>query len=580
MAEQPGLREKISKTFEELLQIIEDHVTVEEHPVYGEIITIKPSAREKLEAVGEDVKKETENIREKIKKEIGDAFADLIKGLVDAILNTFVLASFSIGYALGGFGLGQEIGTRLARKRWLESTGDPNLIIPSLNDILFLTLRGHLPEERGAELAKEWGISPYWWDLLKWTQKAIVSPSEIRELYRRKFIDTKTAFDLLKLHGYDHVHASLLLGLSYRRLDPSTAIGAWLRGFISEKDLDLYLEAEGFLDSDREVLKRMAFVIPSVTDLIRMAVREAFNPEAIRTFQLDQDYPEELTQWAEAQGLSKDWAMKYWIAHWELPSLTQGFEMLHRTTKEPLEPNADPVTSPWGETRYTVIGQETLRMLMRAQDISPFWRPLLEQISYLPLTRVDVRRAYDLGILTESDVYFAYRDIGYNDQNARILTEFTILQTIAEERNRVRNELIELYELGTLTRDELRENLKSLKYADRVIDFLVAFAEYRKTRKHIERLLRRYKAEYLRGDISDSELHDRLVRLGLETEDVLRIQEEWQAEKIARERTLTKADIRTALAKRIITEDQARDKLERLGYSEEDIDILIRMWRA
>ncbi len=357
-------------------------------------------------------------------------------------------------------------------------------------------------------------------------------------------------------------------------------ISAWLRGFINEAQLDQLLDKLGFWSRDRELLKKLAFVIPSISDLIRMAVRDAFNPEVIKRFQLDQDYPELLTEYAKQQGLSEEWAKRYWYAHWELPSVTQAIEMFHRTVPKSSDPNADTIVAPGGKTRQNVIGRETFRMLLRTADISPFWRDKIEAISYAPLTRVDVRRAYDLGVIDEDDVYFAYRDLGYDDRNARILTHFTTLEILVEERNRLRNELIELFEEGVLSEEELRDSLVLLNIKGDALTYLIEFARYRKERKRIERLKKYYKAQYLRGDITDNEARDLLIRLGIEIEDAIQIVDEWTTEKIAKERTLTKAEIREAYKKKIIDEQKARDLLERLGYSAESIDILLQLWRS
>ena len=522
---------------------------------------------------GTEIERRVEEIRDRIRKEVGDMVADIVGYLLNALLNLIVIGGGGFGFGWGLFDAGRVLGQRYALSNLL-------LYIPSPQETYDLLHRGLLSESEAEQYLKEHGISEYFQRILRIATQPRVTPEQIRELYRRKFISADEAFRQLKLHGYDTVQASLILGLAYDRLPPETAIRAWLRGLISEQELDQLLEISGYFGKDLRVLKELAFYIPSISDLIRMAVREAFNPEAIRTFQLDMDYPEELTKWAQAQGLSRDWAMKYWIAHWELPSLTQGFEMFHRTIRNPVDPNADAVVSPFGETRYNVIGRETLRMLMKAQDISPFWRDKLEQISYLPLTRVDVRRAYDLGIINENDVYFTYRDLGYNHENATILTEFTILETISEERNRVRNELIELYEEGAITKEELHNALIGLRYNQRAIEILLEYAEFRKIRKRIERYKRYFKALYMRGDIDEDGLHDRLVRLGLESDEVIALLDEWRTEKIAKERTLTKSEIEQAFRKRVISEQKAREKLARLGYSDEDIDILIATWRV
>lgn len=510
-----------------------------------------------------------------IEEDVGQVVANILKGLLSAIINILAIASIPIGYGLAGFQSGQLLG-EYAAKRVLR---DKEIWIPSIRDLIDLRRRGIIGDIDLDRYMAFHGVSREWVQRLFQLTKTLITPDQIARAWRLGNIPTDMAFQLLRMHGYDDAQASLLLGLEYSPLSPSEAISLWLRKEISEQELDEYLKKAGILvRRERELLKKLAYIIPSPSDLIRMAVREAFNPEAIRTFQLDQDFPEEFAEWAEKQGLSREWAIRYWVAHWQLPSVTQALEMFHRTTTESTDPQADIITSPWGATRRNVIGRNTLRMLLKAQDISPFWRDKIEAISYAPLTRVDVRRAYDLGIIDENQVYFTYRDLGYNHENATILTQFTILDTISEERNRLRNELIELYEEGVLRKEELKQGLEALQFNPKTIEILLEYAEYRKERKRVERYKKIIKAQYMRGDISDEEMHDQLVRLGLEVEEVIRLQEEWQAEKIAKERTLSKGDIEAMYKKGILAEEEAIDRLIRYGYSEEDANYLIALW--
>ncbi|GAH58877.1 unnamed protein product, partial [marine sediment metagenome] len=45
-----------------------------------------------------------------------------------------------------------------------------------------------------------------------------------------------------------------------------------------------------------------------------------------------------------------------------------------------------------------------LDSLFMATDIMPWWREKLKAISYNPLTRVDVRRVFKMGIVSEEQV--------------------------------------------------------------------------------------------------------------------------------------------------------------------------------
>ena len=135
-----------------------------------------------------------------------------------------------------------------------------------------------------------------------------------------------------------------------------------------------------------------------------MAVREVFNPVIVEKFGQDEDFPEQFAEYAAQQGISRFWAEKYWEAHWVLPSVQMGYEMLHRR----------------------VIDMETLKQLLAAQDIMPGWRDALIDISYKPYTRVDIRRMHDVGVLNDDEVYESYLDLGYSPDKAKNMTEFTI----------------------------------------------------------------------------------------------------------------------------------------------------------
>ena len=110
-------------------------------------------------------------------------------------------------------------------------------------------------------------------------------------------------------------------------------------------------------------------------------------------------------------GFDPQWAQYYWYSHWVLPGTTQGYEMMHRG----------------------IISQGELQTLLRVSDIPSFWREKLMEMSYKPYTRVDVRRMYGLGVLDESGVKRSYLDLGYNDEKAEAMTQFTILYEAGDD---------------------------------------------------------------------------------------------------------------------------------------------------
>lgn len=294
-------------------------------------------------------------------------------------------------------------------------------------------------------------ISPDDWELWEWLSIQKLTTQQIQTLYVRNIFDITRADDefarlgwrrddMLALHNlaYEVPNAMLLMqgrlmqeksedeisdgilkggihadyALDYANAiltKPATedVIAYELRRDPSLSNLGTELRRIGIHPNYNELYKELAYQIPPVADIITMAVREAFTPAIAARFGQYQDLPSEFVEWVGKKGLSKDWAERYWAAHWSLPSPQQGFEMLHRG----------------------VIGIDDMNMLMRALDIMPFWRDKLIQIAYRPLSRVDVRRMFALGVLNVNGVRKAYTDIGYNDENANLMTEFTVRYT-------------------------------------------------------------------------------------------------------------------------------------------------------
>jgi len=306
-------------------------------------------------------------------------------------------------------------------------------------------------------------ISPDDWPLWEWLSIQKLNTEQVLSLYKRKFWDDyKSTTELARL-GWRREDNEAVLNLAYSLPNPMLMIqGELLEGYTKEaiiadveradihpmysniywdavltkpatQDLIAYelrrdpsltnLSSEltkiGIHPNYHPVYKELAYQIPPVADIITMAVREAFTPAIAARFGQYEDLPTPYVEWVQKKGLSKEWAERYWAAHWSLPSPQQGFEMLHRG----------------------VIGEGDLNMLLRALDIMPFWRDKLTQIAYRPLSRVDVRRMFALGVIDKAGVYKAYTDLGYNAYNADLMTKFTVAYTRGiEEREEAARE--------------------------------------------------------------------------------------------------------------------------------------------
>lgn len=421
--------------------------------------------------------------------------------------------------------------------------------------------------------------------------------------------------------GYNRDFARLAIETQRPLPSPGAIQEAFLRGFIDEHTHDNMLKRLGYREEDINLFKALYYVIPSVGDIINMAVKEAFTPEVAERFGQYEGFPEVFAKWAAKQGLSEEWAKRYWAAHWRLPSETMGFEMLHRG----------------------IISTEELKLLLRALDVMPFWREKLIQLSYEPYTRVDVRRMYQLGILDREGVKRAYLDLGYNDTKAENLTEFTVRYYTPEDkteldeyRNLTRTVYISAYKRGVISYQDAYQYLTSIGYSQEDTAFLLQLADtelllqsetsdripllnqtvkyaleaYKrklynenelriilsdlgKTETEIEWYiaLSDYEVQselkllaletchenYVQRTWNEAEARDYLGKLDITEQEIVALFERWNIEREARTRKPTEAQARAMYYAGLITIDDYKEHLRGLGYAEKYVHLLAEL---
>ncbi len=326
------------------------------------------------------------------------------------------------------------------------------------------------------------------------------------------------------------------------RLDPS------LSGLEDE------LRRTGIHPNYFDVYKTLAFPIPPVNDLITMAVREAFTPEIASRFGQYEGLPSEYVEAAAKKGVSKEWAERYWAAHWTLPSIQQGFGMLHRG----------------------IINQADLSLLMRALDIMPFWRDKLMQLSYKPLTRVDVRRMHLLGTLDEGGVKKAYQDVGYNERNASLMTDFTVRYNRRSLAGFTPRDALAAYINQYTEAGQTTSILRDIGVKASEIPNMMRLAGYKREWKYKTERIQAIGNLYRKGKYEYTIARSKLSQLGLSGDFVRTQLEQWEPSTEAeRTATFTNAQTLKLLTMGLINEDRARAELQLLGFDDERRDLLI-----
>lgn len=363
--------------------------------------------------------------------------------------------------------------------------------------------------------------------------------------------------DLLDRNGLPNEQQEILLRLS--RQYP--ALGELLvlvnRGFMEPEQAEAYLKAQGYDEPDARNLLKLRDFFPSPQDIVTLAGREAFEEDSIERFGLDRDMPDELFEVAAQAGIPRKVIRWFWVAHWNNPSLNQIFQMIHRGVRKP---------------DGSVFDQDDLDIYFRLADVNPFFGRMLQQIAYSPLTRVDIRRFYERGIIDRETVTRSYLALGYSPEDAEIQTQFADYERDTFGRDLSRTQLERLYKQGAVTTEELRSRYDLLGYDERETDLLVQLLRTDVAQDRLDAAIGRLEVEFKAGARDVGSTEAQLVGLGMTDEAKRLLVQQWRDEQIA-DRTLpSREDLTRWLTAGRIDPAEFRETMRLRGYSEADID--------
>lgn len=352
---------------------------------------------------------------------------------------------------------------------------------------------------------------------------------------------------VLRRYGLNDERIEMTIAASRARLDPGTIQTLYLRGELTEEQVYERMRALGFTDARTDEVKKTWEVIPGPADIIRMAVREAFSEEQVTALGLDEAFPGDVEKWAGKVGLKEPWPKMFWRAHWELPSPSMGFEMLHRG----------------------LISEADLGLLLKALDYSPVWHDKLQSIAYNVVTRVDARRLYDLGIWTEEQLTEAYRKMGYAPEDADDLTAWTKVEYAQNDKEVTRAQIEKAYTSRIIDRVEAQAMLEDLGWSGEKASWILDIADFTSASAVRSETIQAIKDLYLAGLCTAVEVRQRLGDEEVDPDYIEVLLSRWDVTRLTTRKLPSKTDLDKFLKASLVQEAEYKAELSRLGYSTE-----------
>lgn len=389
------------------------------------------------------------------------------------------------------------------------------------------------------------------------------SPSQASMAWLANTIDDETWRCWTRAGGFKDPEAERVRHAGRSKLTPGEIMGLFHRGIFTPQDVVEKIRELGFTgDQEAIQLERLSQQIPTLQDILRFMVRDAGDDGLAAKFGMDDEftvkYSAQLKQWSDDQGIIPEYAKYAWRSHWDIPSPTQLYEMYHRLRHDWIDP-ADRVTL------------DDVKTALTQDDKLPYWIPKYLAISFLPLGRIDIRRAYQIGVLSEEEMRRHYLAIGYSDDDAQLLTNYTV-KTVEEAF--VNSTVVGKAVSYKISREEAVDRLTQAGAGqgaiNRVEDRIV------KGRKQAVRAKCQaaLKKRYFRYEFTTSQVRSELIQGGAELEEADNLATGWECERSSRGKVLPASTVCGLFERGLLGLSDLYGRFLAIGYSPQDAALM------
>lgn len=348
-------------------------------------------------------------------------------------------------------------------------------------------------------------------------------------------------------------------------------ISLYRRGIIGGDDYKKKAGEAGILSQeDLTMLEEVSRFIPGPSDLVTFMTRDSADEEVAKKYDYDFEFDKKFTgkvkEWAKAQAIDADVFKYIWRAHWQIPSPTQLFEMLHRLRPGRVAPEL-------------VTTAADIKEALEVNDMAPGWVKKVMAISYNVITRTDAWRAFKQGSIDGEELYNVFLDIGYTEDSAKILrkfyTDLKLKQSRSKSGMRTVNQNVKDFVDGYISQDELQKALLAMG-----IDFANSreiIQDAINTRNVMDRktVIKSMKKQFMTGGLTKQDVFIQLSEYLSDPDRARYFADTWAMELLRGPKEVPAGMLCKWFTKRLINEKTYLIRLKRIGYSEADATNII-----
>lgn len=360
---------------------------------------------------------------------------------------------------------------------------------------------------------------------------------------------------------------------------------------------------------------------PGIQDLIQFAVKEVYSPETYNKFGQYLEFPKDFSEQAKLLGLDENFARQYWAAHWQLPSAGMGYDMFHRgiineTDLKSLLKALD-VMPYWRDKliglSYNIVARVDTRRLYAygIWDAKKVYENYLHE-GYSPqdaqsLTQFTIKyddeqdnkhktalqkkahdvhiKAFNYGLQSKATAKQNIIALGYKEKDVELeLTLEAYEEYVNSHKPKKENHVSKLisisldgYRKRSIGRKDLLDTLTSNGYTLSDANIEADFVDKEANIIFKETVVKEIQKLYFESLYDDNMVLTKLVSLGFDNAEALRIIGELQILKSLDDKKPSPAQFKTMYEDGIINQAQYTTVLKDMGYNDKFIPQLIAL---
>lgn len=429
--------------------------------------------------------------------------------------------------------------------------------------------------------AERWlgdGFSPLQTTLEYWSNyhcpTRIPGAGEATDLYNRGYIQNQTWECLVRANGVHPHYQRMAQQIMQGAVSPVDFITLARRGRISRAHADKRIQQTTGMDrSEIDFVEYLSRYVPGPGDLVRFMVRDVFDPKVVEEYGLHDEFDDKFQgmarDWAEGQGISPETMKAYWAAHWDWPSPTQLYTMLHRLYDG--SPNLKPGQRP--------VTERDVEVVLGIDDVTPIWRERMVQISYRPMTRVDTRRAYCIGAINDVELYHNLKQLGYDERTTGIMVRYYQADKargcLQSQQLVSWKQVLMNYVNGFQTWQETFDQLERLGVTRVKISEFQQQADYARTIKRRKELAKVIKKNYTIADMNESQAVGALASIGYPVDAASDMVGSWKQTRKSQGKLASASELCRWFDKGLLPVKEYRARLIGVGWTAADADRIV-----